>query len=57
VVEVRGSTLERLGERNTTVEVADRSGEAPEMAGSKSITPEQGSSCRPAKKSRVRSKM
>jgi hypothetical protein len=47
MVEVGGSAPEPLGERSATVEAADRSGAAPEL----------GSSGRPAKKSRVRSKM
>jgi hypothetical protein len=48
---------ERSGERVSAVEAADRSGATPELAGSKCAAPEQGSSGRPAKKSRVRSKM
>jgi hypothetical protein len=57
VAEVGGSALEELGERSTTVETVDRSGAAPELAGSKRAAPEKGSSGRPVKKSRVRSKM
>jgi hypothetical protein len=52
-----GSAPERLGERITAVEAADRSGAAPELAGSKCAAPEQGSSGRLEKKSQVRSKM
>jgi hypothetical protein len=52
-----GSAPERSGERIAAVEAADRSGAALELAGSKRAAPEQGSSGRPAKKSRVCSKM
>jgi hypothetical protein len=55
--EAGGSAPEQLGERSTTVEAADRSGAAPELAGSKRAAPKQGSSGCPMKKSRVRSKM
>jgi hypothetical protein len=47
----------RSGERVAAVEVAVWSGAAPELAGSKRAAAEQGSSVRPVKKSRVRSKM
>jgi hypothetical protein len=57
IAEAGGSAHERTGERIAAVEVADRSGVAPELAGSKHAAPEQGSSGRPTKKSRVRSKM
>jgi hypothetical protein len=57
VAEVGGSTPEQLGERSAAVEAVDRSGVAPELAGSKRAAPEKGSSGRPAKKSQVRSKM
>jgi hypothetical protein len=57
VVKVGGSAPERLGDRSAAVEVADRSGAAPELTGSKRAAPEKGSSGRPTKKSRVRSKM
>jgi hypothetical protein len=57
MAKVRGSALEQLVERNAAGKVADRSGEAPESAGSKRAAPEQGSVGRPTKKSRVRSKM
>jgi hypothetical protein len=57
VAEVGGSAPEQPGERSTAIEVASRSGVAPELVGSKHTTPEQGSSGRPVKKSRVRSKM
>jgi hypothetical protein len=46
-----------LGERSAAIEAADRIGAAPELAGDKRTAPEQGSSCRLVKKSRVRSKM
>jgi hypothetical protein len=60
------SAPERTGEHVAAVEAADRSGVAPESAGSKRTTPEQGLKCvapepgssdRPAKKPWVRSKM
>jgi hypothetical protein len=57
VAEARGSAPERTGECVVAVEVADQRGADPELAGSKQAAPEQGSSGRPAKKSRVRSKM
>jgi hypothetical protein len=57
VAEVGGSAPEQPGERSTAIEVASRSGVAPELVGSKHTTPEQGLSGRPVKKSRVRSKM
>jgi hypothetical protein len=57
VAKVGGSTPEQLGERSTAVEAADRTGTALELAGSKRAALKQGSSGRPAKKSRVRSKM
>jgi hypothetical protein len=57
IAEVGGSAHERTGERIAAVEAADRSRAAPELAGSKHAAPEQGSSGRPTKKSRVRSKM
>jgi hypothetical protein len=57
VAEAGGSALERSGECVAAAEAADRSGAAPELAGSKRSAPEQGLSGRPAKKSRVRSKM
>jgi hypothetical protein len=57
VAEADRSAPERSGERVSAVEAADRSGATPELAGSKCAAPEQGSSGRPAKKSRVRSKM
>jgi hypothetical protein len=50
-----GLAHEHLGERIAAVDAADRSGAAPKLAGSKRAAPEQGSSGRPAKKSRVRS--
>jgi hypothetical protein len=52
-----GGALERSGERIAAVKVADRSRTAPELAGSKRAALEQGSSGRPTKKSRARSKM
>jgi hypothetical protein len=55
--EVIRSALEQPGERSAAVEAADRSGAAPESVGTKHAAPEQGSSGRPVKKSRVRSKM
>jgi hypothetical protein len=57
VAEAEGSAPERSGECIAAVEAADRSGAAPELAGFKRAAPEQGSSSRPTKKSRVRSKM
>jgi hypothetical protein len=57
VAEVGGSTPEQAGERVAFAEAADRSGTAPESAGLKRAVPEQGSSGRPVKKARVRSKM
>jgi hypothetical protein len=54
---VGGSAPERLGERSAAIEATDRSEAAPELAGSKRTALEQGSSCRLAKKFRVRSKM
>jgi hypothetical protein len=57
IVEAGGSAPEQTGECVVAVEAADRSGADPELAGSKQAAPEQGSSGRPAKKSRVRSKM
>jgi hypothetical protein len=48
---------QQTGERVAAVEAADRSGAAPESAGSKRVAPEQGLSGRPTKKPRVRSKM
>jgi hypothetical protein len=56
IAEAGGSTPEQSGER-VAVEAADRSGAAPELVGSKCAAPEQSSSGRLAKKSRVRSKM
>jgi hypothetical protein len=55
--EAGGSAPEQSGECIAAVEVADRSGAVPELAGSKRATPEQGSSGRLAKKSWVCSKM
>jgi hypothetical protein len=46
VTEAEGSAPERLRERSTAVEVADRSGAAPDLAGSKRAALEQGSSGR-----------
>jgi hypothetical protein len=57
VAEAGGSAPERPGEHSATVEAAYRSGVAPELASSKCASPEQGSSGRPTKKSRLRSKM
>jgi hypothetical protein len=57
MTEAGGSAPKQLGECNTIVEAADRSGVAPELAGSNRVAPEQGSSGRPTKNSRVRSKM
>jgi hypothetical protein len=57
VAEAGGSAPVRSGERVAAVEVAVWSGAAPELAGSKRAAAEQGSSVRPVKKSRVRSKM
>jgi hypothetical protein len=52
-----GTAPEQAGERVVIIEVADLSGVAPELAGSKRAAPEQGSSGRPVKKARVHSKM
>jgi hypothetical protein len=57
VAEVGRSAPERTGECIVPVEAADRSGAAPELAGSKRAALEQGSSGRPAKKSPMHSKM
>jgi hypothetical protein len=57
VAEARGSAPEQAGERFSAVEATDRSGAAPELAGSKRTAPDLGSSDRPVKKARVRSKM
>jgi hypothetical protein len=53
----RGDSPRAGGERVAAVEAADRSGVAPELAGSKRVAPEQGLLGRPVKKPRVRSKM
>jgi hypothetical protein len=50
VAEAREPAPERAGVRVATVEVVDRSGTAPEVAGSKRTAPEQGSSGRLVKK-------
>jgi hypothetical protein len=66
VAEAGGTAPEQMGETIAGVEVAGRSGEAPETTGSRRVipeqgskraTPEQGMSDRPVKKARVRSKM
>jgi hypothetical protein len=57
VVKAGGSAPEQAGERVVVVEAADRSGVAPELAGSKRTAPEQGSLGRLVKKARVCSKM
>jgi hypothetical protein len=57
VAEAGGSAPEQTGERIAAVEAANRSGATPELAGSKRAAPEQGSSGRPAKKSRMHCKM
>jgi hypothetical protein len=57
VAEAEGSAPEQTGERIAAVEAVNRSGATPELAGSKRAAPEQGSSGRPAKKSRVHCKM
>jgi hypothetical protein len=57
IAEAGGSTPEQSGERVAVVEATDRSGAAPELAGSKRAAPEQDSSGRLMKKSWVRSKM
>jgi hypothetical protein len=48
---------EQPGERSAAVEPAGRSGAAPESIGTKRAALKKGSSDRPAKRSRVRSKM
>jgi hypothetical protein len=53
----RRSAPEWSVERIAAVEAPDRSGAAPELAGSKLAAPEQGSSGRPTKKSQVHTKM
>jgi hypothetical protein len=66
VAEAGGTAPEQMGENIAAVQVAGRSGEAPETTcsrcvvpeqGSKRAAPEQGMSDRPVKKARVRSKM
>jgi hypothetical protein len=66
IAEAGGTAPERMGESVAAVEVAGRSGAALETAGprrtvpeqgSKCVAPEQGTSDRPVKKARVRSKM
>jgi hypothetical protein len=57
VAEAGGSAPELTGDRIVAVEVASQSGAAPESAGSKRAAHEEGSSGRPVKKPRVRSKM
>jgi hypothetical protein len=57
VAEAKRSAPERMEESVVAVEAAGRSGAAPETTGSKRAAPEQGSSVRPVKKARVRSKM
>jgi hypothetical protein len=57
IAEAGGSAPEQAGKRVVVIEATDRSGAAPELAGSKRTAPEQGSSGRPVKKARVRSKM
>jgi hypothetical protein len=66
VAEVGRTAPEHTGESVAAVEAAGRSGAAPETVsprravpdkGSKRAAPEQGSSDRPVKKARVRSKM
>jgi hypothetical protein len=57
VAEAVGSAPERVGESVVVVEAAGRSGAAPKPTSSKRAAPEQGSSDRPVKKARVRSKM
>jgi hypothetical protein len=58
-IRCRGQRIspERSGEHIAAVEAADRRGAAPEFAGSKRATHQQGSSGRPAKKFGVRCKM
>jgi hypothetical protein len=53
VAEVGRTAPEQQGDRNAAVEAVDRSGAAPESVGIKRATPEQGSSGRPVKMSRV----
>jgi hypothetical protein len=55
--EAGGSALQRTGEHTAAVEVASRSGAAPESTGSKRAAPEQGLLGRQAKKPQLRSKM
>jgi hypothetical protein len=57
VAEAGESAPERAGENVATLEAADRSGTAPELAGSKRTAPKRGSSDRPMKKAQVHSKM
>jgi hypothetical protein len=57
VAKAKESAPEQAGERVAVVKAADRSGKASELAGSKRAAPELGSSGRPVKKARVRSKM
>jgi hypothetical protein len=66
VVEVGGVAPEHTGENIAAAEAVCRSGAAPETVGPRCIvpeqglkraTPEQGTSDRPVKKARVRSKM
>jgi hypothetical protein len=56
-VEAGVLALEQAVERVAAVGVAYRSGTTPELAGSKRVAPEQGSSGCSVKKARVRSKM
>jgi hypothetical protein len=57
VVDAGGSAPEQSEECVAVVEAVDRSGAAPELAGSKRVDPKQGSSGRSTKKSRLCSKM
>jgi hypothetical protein len=57
VAEAGESAPEQTGERAAATAVVNQSGAAPESAGLKRAAPEQGSSGRPVKKARVRSKM